>query len=265
MQDINGSVIYYKMQVDITETLAMIERKRAEGSRITLFHVMVNSLLRMGVAHPDLNRFISGRRLYQRREMSLSFTYVTSNGGKADTFSRIVFTPDDTQDDVSKKILDTVEKARAVKPSGLKQKKDFLDIFASLPRFMIAFCIGIVRKLDYFGLFTKTIMSLLPTYCSVYAANLGYYGIDAPFHHLFDIGNASVFVTMGVAHKEHITTEDLKFELRDVVNFAFTIDERVISGGEAAAAVKMFKRFMEHPETERSEMVPTGSEADPVG
>jgi hypothetical protein len=245
MPRINDAVIYYKLQADITGTLALIEAKRAEGRRVTLFHVMVWALLRMGVAHPDLNRFISGRRLYQRRDMSLSFTYANDVDGKSDTFSRIVFVKEDGLDGVSDKIAGTVGRSRAErKDTG----KDPLAAFAKLPRWVLAAAFRGLRILDHLGLFTKLLMDLFPSFCSVYAANLGSFGIDAPFHHLFDLGNCSVFVTMGVAHKEWITTEDGKFELRDVCNFAFTIDERVLSGGEAAAAVKMFKSILEHPE-----------------
>lgn len=243
MRDINDAVIYYKTQTDLTATLAFIERKKAGGSKLTIFHVMIYCLLQMGVKFPRLNRFISGRRLYQRREMSLSFTFLSGNG-KADAYSRIVFEADDTLDIVSEKIVSTVEKTRNTPPPA---KKDFLDIFASMPRFVISAVIGSLRIMDYFGLFTKTLMRFFPTYCSVYAANLGYYGIDAPFHHLFDLGNASVFVTMGNVHNEHITTADLKFELRDTANFAFTIDERVINGAEAAETVKLFKKLIENP------------------
>jgi hypothetical protein len=68
------SVVQFEQVVDLTRTLPFIDRFN-EGSehRITVFHILLGALARMMGERPRLNRFISGRRHYDRKGLWFSF------------------------------------------------------------------------------------------------------------------------------------------------------------------------------------------------
>ena len=67
--------VYVNMEFDVTETLRYIEEKnRGEDEyKTTLFHCILMAVAKTVYLRPDLNRYISGRRYYQRHEITLGF------------------------------------------------------------------------------------------------------------------------------------------------------------------------------------------------
>ena len=67
--------VYVNMPFDVTETLRYIEGKNQheEEYRATLFHCILMAVAKTVYFRPDLNRYISGRRYYQRYDITLGF------------------------------------------------------------------------------------------------------------------------------------------------------------------------------------------------
>ena len=67
--------VYVNMEFDVTEALRYIEEKnRGEDEyKTTLFHCILMAVAKTVYLRPDLNRYISGRRYYQRHEITLGF------------------------------------------------------------------------------------------------------------------------------------------------------------------------------------------------
>ena len=65
--------VYVNMPFDVTETLRYIEGKNQheEEYRATLFHCILMAVAKTVYFRPDLNRYISGRRYYQRYDITL--------------------------------------------------------------------------------------------------------------------------------------------------------------------------------------------------
>jgi pyruvate/2-oxoglutarate dehydrogenase complex dihydrolipoamide acyltransferase (E2) component len=55
-------------------------------------------------------------------------------------------------------------------------------------------------------------------------------------------------MTIGVAEKVPAVASDGSIAVRDVVNIAFTIDERISDGYYFARSMKRFRYFLERPE-----------------
>ena len=67
--------VYINQKIDITELLKYIEEKNASGERkVTLFHCFIAAIARTVKMRPLLNRYISGKRFYDRHEISMGFT-----------------------------------------------------------------------------------------------------------------------------------------------------------------------------------------------
>ncbi|HZK01516.1 MAG TPA: hypothetical protein VFC96_01505, partial [Anaerovoracaceae bacterium] len=69
------SEVYLAEKIDVTEALNYIENRNKEGSeyKITLFHLILAAFSKTIIHRPYLNRFISGRRYYERYDVSFSF------------------------------------------------------------------------------------------------------------------------------------------------------------------------------------------------
>ena len=67
--------VYVNMEFDVTEALRYIEEKnrREDEYKTTLFHCILMAVAKTVYLRPDLNRYISGRRYYQRHEITLGF------------------------------------------------------------------------------------------------------------------------------------------------------------------------------------------------
>jgi len=101
-------------------------------------------------------------------------------------------------------------------------------------------------------------IDLDPLYTSVYLANLGSVGIDAPFHHLYEWGNASVFAAIGKMRKGIVVGENGTPVVEDVITINYTLDDRITEGIYCAHAIELFKNFAENPEllVEKPELSP---------
>src|SRR5689334_1224033 len=70
----NESVVYYEQILDAGAITAFVKRwNETHEQKITPFHLVIASLARALHARPGLNRFVSGRRIYQRRGVQISF------------------------------------------------------------------------------------------------------------------------------------------------------------------------------------------------
>ena len=71
----SDAVIYFESEINVTKTIEFIHKKRKENShlKISLFYVILYSLLRAITLKPKLNRFVSGYRYYQRNRISFNF------------------------------------------------------------------------------------------------------------------------------------------------------------------------------------------------
>ena len=65
MRSRTESTVYLDAELRAEQLLEFLERHRARG--ITLTHLLVAAAGDALRAHPNLNRFVAGKRLYQRR------------------------------------------------------------------------------------------------------------------------------------------------------------------------------------------------------
>lgn len=250
------SAIYFKQEIDITELKAFLHDRNHQaaangGIKMTLFHVILAALSRVVAERPQMNRFVSGRRVYQRKDFSVAF--VMKREFKDDSAEEIVvmkFDPSETLETVSLKLQKEVQKIRAdakkdaVKRSGIV---NWFNVLMLLPRFVLRSFVSIMFWLDYHNLLPKFVIDLDPMHTSVFVSNLGSLGIDAPYHHLYEWGTTPVFVTIGVSQRVPKVMADGSIAVREVVNLAITLDERIGDGFYYARSLQRFKQILEHP------------------
>ena len=235
-------------QFDVTDLVRyMKERNEEEGTELKIFHAICTAVARTIYHRPKLNWFISGRRFYERKDITLSF--VVKQKFRDDADESLMFLkvePDMNLDTISKMILGDVEKLRREKSNDLDRLMDFVG---SLPRPVLEVFFGSLRVLEYHGIMPKALTDGDPNYSSVLLANLGSIGADSCYHHLNNYGTCSFMITIGVLHKEQKLMYDGSWQERDVINCTFTLDERLSDGFYNAKSLRIAKYLLEHPES----------------
>jgi hypothetical protein len=242
------SVIYASQKIDVGPLLDFLEKKnrgRDRAERISFFHCFLAAAARGVGLRPELNRFVAGKRIYQQKEISITFIVKKAMTEEApESEARVVFTGRETLEEVRDKVNAHVNRAR----SNEKGKDDnFVDFIGGLPRPCLNFVARLIRWLDYHNILPRSLMEAIPLYTSVYLANLGSIGLDAVYHHLYEYGTASTFAVIGKIHKEPWVDEHDRITVRQCVNVTFTMDERVSEGFYYARSIALFQNLLERP------------------
>ncbi len=242
--------VFMRDQFDATELVRYLDEKNAghPDYKTTIFHALIMSVARMVKERPKMNRFIQGRRMYERDEISLSFVCkrrFQDNGEE----SLMVFVPgdEDTLDSLSRRIVGDVRETRKSEAStgGIDA---LLDAFAKIPRPILMFLIRVIRWMDFWGVNPKALTDGDPNYTTVLLSNLGSIQAPAVYHHLNNYGTNSIMVTIGTLHKEEMVMPDGSKQIRDVVEISATLDERIADGFYFARSLKLVKHIFAHPE-----------------
>ena len=150
--------VYLHQEIDVTDLLTYIDRKNTSDApfKTTMFHCFVDIIARVLNERPYLNRFIQGRRLYQRDEITVSFVAKRRFADHSEeALMQYRANGSDTLEDISRFIVGEVHEMR--KDDSCHGIDKVIDSFAKLPRPILMMCMGIVRILDYFGKNPNTI------------------------------------------------------------------------------------------------------------
>lgn len=249
MKGRNESSVYYPQTIEIEKTHEFLRDYNADrpaDRRVTLFHVILAAGVRTIALRPQINRFVSGRRIYQRNRIQFAFIVkkeLTDTG--EETNAKITFGPRDTLDQVRRRVEWHVDDAR--QSEGNESDKE-VEFFTRLPRFVLQTIVRLWRILDYFGIAPREMIRLDPLYSSVYVANLGSVGLDAPYHHLYEWGNTSLFMVIGRPKRIWSHSRDEEFESRLAIEIRYTVDDRITEGIYAAHSLQLFRDLIQDPE-----------------
>ena len=238
-------------QFDITELLKYLEEKNAGKTeeKMTLFHCILTAVTKMIHERPLMNRFVQGGRTYERPEISLSFVCkrrFTDHSEEA----LMVLVPKltDSVNEISKKVIGDVKETRKSETATDGSIDELMDKIGHMPRLLLMAFIRIVRWLDYWGLVPKSLTDGDPNFTTVLLSNLGSIKCPAVYHHLNNYGTNSIMITIGTIHKEERIMEDGTKAVRDMVDFAVTLDERIADGFYFAKSLKLVKYLFANPQ-----------------
>lgn len=242
--------VYLHDTFDATELLKYLEKKNAEHPdyKTTMFHAFVVCVARMLKERPKMNYFVSGHRIYEHNDITLSFIVKRRFNDSAEE-SLMVYTAKDgdTLDSVSRKIVGDVRETRKSEHStdGIDV---WIDRFAAIPRPLRMFLLRVVRWLDFWGLVPRALTDGDTNYSSVLLSNLGSIKGPAVYHHLNNYGTNSIVVTIGTLRKAEVIREDGAKEIRDVFDVGATLDERIGDGFYFVRSLNLVKYMFAHPE-----------------
>lgn len=234
------NVIFFKETVDVENILKYIKKQKEKTS---MLHILIAALIKTEKEHPNLNTFILNGRLYKHKDITVSTIIKRELKDNADELiGKFKFEEKDNINEIRNKLTKDIKTMRDDKKSD-----KLLNALGNLPTPIFKLVVGFIKFLIKIDKYPKSIKEIDPTYSSVFVANLGSIGLDAPLHHLYEWGICSVFVTMGVIHKEAVVIDD-EIKIKNVCNIVFSIDERIGEGMKFGSALKTFKYYLENPE-----------------
>lgn len=211
------------------------------------FQVILAALIKTMTLRPKLNRFIAGKKLYQRNDLTCGFVVkkkFADNGGEALAFKK--FGPETTMDSLHELIVQEINYCRS--EDTVDNSTDFMDKFMKMPSWFLRFVFLIIRRLDYKGWVPYSLIKTDPNYASCFITNLGSIGLRSGYHHLSNWGTVSFFVILGEIKWAPEFHQDGSYEMHRVMDVGLTIDERIADGFYYAKSVKLFKHLLANPE-----------------
>lgn len=236
----------HHMTLNLENTFAFMDDvNQSREEKITLFEVILTGLQRVVIKKPKVNRFIKGRRLWQRNELSINFVVKREKNEAGEEVNALVrFSPYDTLETASKRIKEAVHNARKGENPNAKDVK----LFGSLPRFVIRLIAKSLRFLDNINMPPYTVTKELPFYCTAFVANLGSLSMDGGYHHLFELGTTELFIVISKVRYDQVVDQKTKqVKVARVIDLDFNIDERVVDGIYWGKVLEIIRDFIENP------------------
>ncbi len=237
--------------IDITPIEEYLAKKNYEGIefKYTFFHVITAAIAKTIVLRPKLNYFFSGHRLWEKKDVSISFTAkkkFADDGGEALAtvkFQREGTIPVDYVHDEIQKFVTHIRTEGKNNEIG-----DIMDTLQKLPRFVFKIVIAALNWMEYHGCYPSVLMNGDPYYSSCFITNLGSIKLHASYHHLAEWGTNSLFLVIGEKKPTVFANPDGTVEVRNGIELGVTIDERIADGYYYSQSIKIIRHLLAHPE-----------------
>ena len=237
--------------VDLTAIEKFLEKKNAGDPefKYTFFHVIMAAAAKICLLRPKLNRFYSGHRLYERKDIIMTFVVKKMFVDESPEALAII---NCDKSGVSP-LEDIHEKVKKIVFSVRKENKkdgttDIMDSLVKMPRWLLKLVVGVLRKLEYHGHYPTSLMKEDPYYSSCFASNLGSIKMHAQYHHLAEWGTNSFFMIIGEKKPTPVYQADGTYEMHNCLELGMTIDERIADGLYFANSIKLFRHLLQNPE-----------------
>ena len=244
------SDVYINQEMDLTELVKYVEKKRAQGESITFFHAFVAAIGKTIHNRPKLNYFVANRHLYEHDKVVVSFVAKVNFDDKAEEMMVMVpIEDDDNIYTISKKITQKLEDFRGKSDKAIAKPgaNSAIDVLGKLPNFIRIPIIELFKWTDKKGWLPSSLVEDNLYYSSVIVSNLGSIDCGPIFHNLADFGNSSSLITMGKIEEEERTVNGKKVK-RKICNWGMNFDERIADGYYFVKTAKLLQRIFDEPE-----------------
>ena len=128
MRGRNESAVYYRITLDTAPAQAFIKENRRAGKRITMMNIIVAALLQALYRRPRSNRFIVGRRIYQRNKFEVSYVVKESlDDDSPESVAQVGFDKNENVYDVADKMTQYIGEIQMGQTGGEDKVLSFLE------------------------------------------------------------------------------------------------------------------------------------------
>lgn len=225
-----------------------IRSRRDREIPVSFMTVLIAAYVRTLKKHPELNRFVVGKRLYAHRDITISYIVLreTGDGSLDEAAIKLVCDPDDTIDTIARKLNEQIRIARV--PSNKNGTVDFARRLLKIP-VLPGLLIGFLKMLDKVGLLPNRILKISPFHCSLFVTNMMSINLPSIYHHLYNFGTCSIFMALGRPERLVTANNDGRAARKILLPLGVTTDERICGGASYAAGIGTLMHYMLNPES----------------
>ena len=240
------SQVAYRQVIELETADNFIKELKPKYPEINITIVVVAALVRMLATRPYINRFVINNKLYARNSIKLALAVKQNMSDDApENMSMTEFEPEDTIFDVMEKFSKSIESNRVDDVSTGTNKA--MSILKKFPSFLFRFAVKVLFFLDKHGWLPKTLINISPWHCTGFITSMGSIGVDSVYHHLYEFGTSSFFVSIGMKSKNYVMNEEENLVPKRSIEFKFVIDERICDGFYYGKSMRQFMRIMNNP------------------
>ncbi len=244
MQGRNESIVFFDRYVDAHALLDYVQQAR-QYFHVDVTHCLVGAVAKGLEENPSMNRFIAGRRLYQRKDRQITFSMKRKKLDKEAKLAAVKMTMTDGES--FRELCERINSKIGVERS---EKKTYLDkelsLFTLLPRAVLNVFVGLFKWLDYHNVLPHGFIENDGMYTSVFIANLGSLGMGPGYHHLYEWGNCPLFLMVGRI-EERPVVRDGEVVVRKMLHLRYSYDERIDDGLSSRFGMDTADRVLQNP------------------
>ena len=252
MRTRNDACNQFADSIDMTETDPYIRSKVKEGKvNFSFLHVLLAAYVRTVAKRPEINRFVSAKKIYARNTIEVNMVIKTTmSADSPDTCVKVYFEPTDTIDDVYDKFNTAVQAVKDASETKSDKESAFdklVRVLSSLPSFILSPAINTLIRMDSWNILPQALSNVLPFHGSLIVTSMGSLGIRPIYHHLYNFGNLPIFISYGNKRMELCLDEDGNVQKKRMIDLKVVTDERICDGYIYASAFKTWRTYLEHP------------------
>jgi pyruvate/2-oxoglutarate dehydrogenase complex dihydrolipoamide acyltransferase (E2) component len=237
--------VFLGYKVDYETLARYLVAQGAEGHKLTFMEVIIAAFVRAVSELPEINRFISNKRMYARNELTVSFVALKDNprGEIEENAVKCHFDPQDNIYDVAERVNNIVKDARKeeMDTAALKVAKALSKPILANP------VVAIVRMMDRYGIMPRFLLDASPFHTSLFITNMASIGMPAVNHHIYNFGTTSMFWSIGAIERTVALDSTGKAVRKRMLPIGVTADERVCPGAVYAKMVGRMIKLMNDP------------------
>lgn len=230
------------------EPLAAYIRKctKAGINNVSFMTILAAAYARTVYHHPSMNYFVMGTRVYAHKELTISLVVLkdTGDGSLQEALAKITLDPADTISQVAAKMEKEI--ALAKKATEKNATSSFAGTLLRIP-VLPTLVVWLARLTDRLGIMPKYINKISPFHCSLFITNMMSIGLPSIYHHLYNFGTCSVFMSVGKPERQTVTVGG-NAARRLMLPMGFVTDERISGGAGYALGVHTFLSYLKNPE-----------------
>jgi len=243
------STVYYEQHVEVEKAWKYVEKfRKSSGLKASILHFIIWRTAQVLDKRPGLNRFVAGRRIYQRDGIWVSFSMKKEMDDAAPlVVVKKKIDPSWSFEETVRQIQGGILEGRA----GTKSTSDKeMGLVFLLPNFIVSFAVWLLRTLNHYGWLPGSLIRADELYASIFVANLGSIGLQPAYHHMYEYGDIPIFMALGTNEPRMMLDDRGRPAVKDMMTIRYSFDERINDGFYSIKALELLKQLVEDPDME---------------
>jgi pyruvate dehydrogenase E2 component (dihydrolipoamide acetyltransferase) len=238
------SKIFGSVDIDVSEMENFVAKKRKEGVKTTLTHLMtliIGRAFREEV--PELNAYIKRGKVVQRENIDAMVSVLL----KRDEMGSVKIPNVDqlTVAELSDLIAEKIKNSRAGNENSAMQSKHMLS---SIPWPFRTWLFNLYKLVTIDWGFSFPGLNLSSdSFGSYVISNIGTLGLDSGYGALLPSSNVSIVLIIGKVYKKPVVIND-EIVIRKILNLSATLDHRVVDGSHGGKLFRYIRKLAKNPE-----------------